>query len=95
MGGAGPFVRELRGRLGVSMRELARRLGWEAGHLSRCESGKLKLSLDALDRIAVALGLEPAAVAVEAYASIRPRTREGRAGEILAELLLELRKASG
>jgi hypothetical protein len=34
-------------------------------------------------------------VAVEAYASIRPRTREGRAGEILAELLLELRKASG
>lgn len=45
--------------LGVSQRELARRLGWGAGRLSEVISGKRALTLNMVRELAPVLGIDP------------------------------------
>ena len=46
-----------RAALGISQKELARRVGTSHSAISRLESGRHKASLDTLQRVATALGL--------------------------------------
>ncbi len=51
------YLREQRVRRGLSLREAARRAQIDPAHLSRVERGQATLSVDALGRLAKALGL--------------------------------------
>lgn len=59
---SGGALRELRESLGISLRELAQRLSWDRGILSKYENNRLGLSLSRIDDIAGALGLRPEVV---------------------------------
>ena len=52
-----PPLREVRRANGKGLREVARATDIDPGHLSRVERGSASLSLDALHRVAVELGL--------------------------------------
>jgi transcriptional regulator with XRE-family HTH domain len=54
----GPVVKKRREALGLSQRELARRLGVKASHVGYLETGRRRPSLSLLNRIAGVLGLE-------------------------------------
>jgi transcriptional regulator with XRE-family HTH domain len=51
----GERIRRRRQELGLTLRELAERIGMTAGYLSRVENQQVTPSLDALQAIAVAL----------------------------------------
>jgi len=55
----GIVLRDARTRLGLGVRELARRADVPASTVSRVESGKLKPSPAVLARLAAALGMAP------------------------------------
>ncbi len=50
-------LRELRGRLGLTLEDVASRAGIDVSTLSRLESGKRRLALDHLPRLAAALSV--------------------------------------
>ena len=50
-------LRELRGRLGLTLEDVASRAGIDVSTLSRLESGKRRLALDHLPRLATALSV--------------------------------------
>ena len=50
-------LRELRGRLGLTLEDVATRAGIDVSTLSRLESGKRRLALDHLPRLAAALSI--------------------------------------
>ena len=50
-------LRELRGRLGLTLEDVATRAGIDVSTLSRLESGKRRLALDHLPRLAAALSV--------------------------------------
>lgn len=50
-------LRELRGRLGMTLEDVASRAGVDVSTLSRLESGKRRLALDHLPRLAAALSV--------------------------------------
>jgi transcriptional regulator with XRE-family HTH domain len=54
---AQPTLKDLRLKRGLSVRELGRRTGIDPTHLSRVERGRAHLSVDALARVAQALGM--------------------------------------
>ncbi len=54
----GPVVKKRREALGLSQRELARRLGVKASHVGYLETGRRRPSLPLLNRIGGVLGLE-------------------------------------
>ena len=56
--GLGPAVRRLRRERGLTLEELAGRVGTSTAHLSRLESGGRQPSLEGLLHIAAALGVE-------------------------------------
>ena len=53
--------------LGLSVREVERRLGFSAGYLSRVLGGKVELRVDHVCRIAQSIGLKPAEVFQAAF----------------------------
>ena len=53
--------------LGLSVREVERRLGFSAGYLSRVLGGKVELRVDHVARIAHSIGLKPAEVFQAAF----------------------------
>ena len=65
---AGETVRELRKSQGVSIRSFADCVGWDRGRQSKYETRRRGISLNVLDNISTALGLDPAAVAVLVFA---------------------------
>lgn len=74
--GLGALLRRLREEAGLSQAGLAGRLGWDKGRLSKYETGSLAVSFKTLDKLALALGLEPAGVAALAFVFASPRLLE-------------------
>ena len=58
----GLAVREQRKRLNVSQEELAMRIGADQAYVSRIEAGQMNVTLDTVEQIADALGIEAAAL---------------------------------
>lgn len=55
----GNQLRKARNRLNVSQRELGKRSGYDAAHISNLESHKKNPSMDGIDRLAAALDIPP------------------------------------
>lgn len=53
---AGPIIRELRQRAGLTLRKLSELIGWDKSRLSRYETNHTALSLSAIGQIANGLG---------------------------------------
>lgn len=58
----GLAVREQRKRLNVSQEELAMRIGADQAYVSRIEAGQMNVTLETLEQIASALGIDVAAL---------------------------------
>ena len=58
----GIAVREHRKRLNVSQEELAMRIGADQAYVSRIEAGQMNVTLETVDQIASALGVDVAAL---------------------------------
>jgi len=54
---AAAAVRAEAARAGITLRELARRLGWTHGYLQRRTSGQVPFRVNELERIAAELGV--------------------------------------
>ncbi|HKQ46806.1 MAG TPA: helix-turn-helix transcriptional regulator [Phycisphaerae bacterium] len=81
--GAGSVLRQLRTKAGLSLDDLAGRLDWDKGRLSKYENDQLGLSLDVIEQIAVALDqrAEPVILRLlqHRYPSLAsPRSKVGR-----------------
>jgi transcriptional regulator with XRE-family HTH domain len=57
--GAGRVITELRGRAGISVAELGRRIGVSRSMMSRYESDERRLTADVIERIAAAIDVRP------------------------------------
>ncbi len=68
-----PPFRAVRKAKGIGLRELARRSGIDAAHLSRVERGEATLSVETLSRVARALDLKDLARLLEPYIQRDPR----------------------
>ena len=64
MNGSGHVLRQMRDEAGVSLRELAEKLDWNQGTLSKYENNQLGLSLEVAEQIADALGCSREELAV-------------------------------
>ncbi len=62
-------IKVRRAELGISQEELARRIGTSASHLSGIEHGRHNTSIDHLQKLAVALDIEPRVL-------VSPRVRQ-------------------
>jgi transcriptional regulator with XRE-family HTH domain len=62
-----PPLRAVRQAQGLTLRQAADRAGIDIGHLSRVERGEASLSIDALARLASALGLRSLAELLDPY----------------------------
>ena len=58
----GSAVREQRKRLSVSQEELAMRIGSDQAYVSRIEAGQMNVTLETVEQIASALGIDAAAL---------------------------------
>jgi transcriptional regulator with XRE-family HTH domain len=67
-------LRELRGRLGLTLEDVASRAGIDVSTLSRLESGKRRLALDHLPRLAAALSVSTDDL-LSAPETVDPRVR--------------------
>jgi transcriptional regulator with XRE-family HTH domain len=88
---SGNVLREARERAGLSLRELADRLGWNQGSLSKYESSQTGLSLEVIEQIAKALGCSAEELALrclrERFASLSRSTVEGKLTNDLIDAL--------
>jgi transcriptional regulator with XRE-family HTH domain len=77
--------------LGLSNREVARRLGMSPSYLSKLLSGSADIRLDHVIRICKAVDMEPAELFGLAYpvAAPRPSLTQGRVREMLQGLVLQ------
>ena len=89
---SGIGLRALRESKGVSLSELARRLDWDKGRLSKYEKGQLGIRSEPVTQIAEKLGLSPAAVAVYLLKSEFPQLADvdTKSGKLVKRLLSSL-----
>ena len=86
--GMGRAIRELRARSGISQTQLAASLGWNKSQLSRYENDRVALSLEAIEKIALALGERPEIVVLHCLKHRYPQLSSQ--GSVVGELLDEL-----
>ena len=86
---AGDTIRALREQAGLSLQELADRVGWDKGRLSKYENNHLALALPALDTIAHGLDLAPAVVVYNCLKHRYPALTlaESERGQLVKELV--------
>jgi transcriptional regulator with XRE-family HTH domain len=89
---AGEAIRSLRLQAGLSLNDLAGRLGWDKGRLSKIENGHLALTLSVIEKIAEALDQSPLSIVVACLRERYPdlASRNSKAGRILDDLTREL-----
>ena len=89
---AGSGIRTMRRQRGMSLRQLATRLGWDKCRLSKYETGRLSLSLPVLDEIAQALHYPPEALVLYCLKHHYPRMclKGSRAETLMERLITEL-----
>jgi transcriptional regulator with XRE-family HTH domain len=94
---SGGILRQAREEAGLSLRELAERLSWNQGTLSKYENGQTGLSLEILEEIADAIGCSREQLAVrclrERYASLA--TSKTEVGKLANSLVQALSKKGG
>ncbi len=93
--GAGAAIRSLRRKKGLSIRELAERLSWDRGRLSRYENDRLALSLNAIQQIAESLGEPPEALVLECLTVVHKDLGSSAIGRTLGAIVSEIRKHRG
>lgn len=86
---AGDAIRALREQAGLSLQELADRVGWDKGRLSKYENNRLALALPAIDTIARGLDLAPAVVVYHCLKHRYPALTlaESERGQLVKELV--------
>ena len=86
---AGDAIRALREQAGLSLQELADRVGWDKSRLSKYENNRLALALPAIDAIAHGLDLAPAAVVYHCLKHRYPALTlaDSESGQLLSQLL--------
>ncbi len=94
---AGEALRSLRQSFGLSLRELADRVGWDKARLSKYENDQLGLSLPVLEEIARALGQRPEVVVLyclkHRYPSLSVEGSE--TGDLLDTLVQQMGDSGG
>ena len=60
----GQAIKQARQKAGVSQEELAMRIEADQAYVSRIEAGQMNITLETLDMISNALGIEPAELLV-------------------------------
>lgn len=93
---AGGAVRALREQAGLSLQELAERVGWDKGRLSKYENNHLGLSLSALDELAAGLGVPSTTLLIDCLKHRYPSLNhpQSRVGRLLDQLTRELDRTS-
>ena len=78
----------------LRVQQLAQRLGWDKGRLSKYENDKLALSMPVIEAIARALEINPAAVVIRCLKVRYPYLAAERSeiGKLLDKLLARLPK---
>lgn len=91
---AGEVVRALRERAGLSLSELADRVGVDKSSLSKYENNQLSVSFSVLERIAGGLGVSPLLVLMKCLKHRYPSLRRpnSKVGALVGELVSELVK---
>lgn len=94
--GVGDVIKELRTQEKLTLDELADRLDWDKSRLSKYENNKLGLSLDAIEKIAVALRLRAEPVILRCLQCRYPALSSPRskAGKLLTEAVEHMLKDS-
>lgn len=87
----GRVLRELRLRNGLSQSDLAAKIGWDKTRISKLETGKLDLTLNAIERIAPALGEHPAVFALACLENEFPELSKTKQGKALDTVLRAVR----
>jgi len=91
---AGEAIRAMRVEQGLSVQQLAERIGWDKGRLSKFENNKLALSLPVIEKIARALEMSPAAIVLRCLKVRYPYLAAERSeiGKLLDKLIARLPK---
>jgi transcriptional regulator with XRE-family HTH domain len=79
--GVGQILRQLRREAGLTIEQVASKLGWDKSRLSRYETNQIGLSNCVLEKIAGAIGLPPAFVVLSCFFTpfeegLSPRVKE-------------------
>jgi len=88
--GVGEVVRGLRQEAELSLEELADRLGWDKGRLSRYETNRRALSLPVIEAIAHALGKAPEYLVLRCLQHRYPKLAGSEEGRLLEKAFDEL-----
>lgn len=82
---AGEVIRQHRRQAGYTLESASARLGWDKARLSRYESNRVQLTLEALESIAELLGLRPELLVLECLIHRYPHlgTSQSRLGSAL------------
>lgn len=90
----GQVLRQIREEAEMSLQELASKLGWDKGRLSKYENNHLNLSSSVIESIAQALGLPPSLLMLRCLQWRFPELRSSRTktGKLVAGLLAELQR---
>ncbi len=85
----GEALREARERLGVGLNELAEKLNWDRGTLSKYETERLSVTMDTVDAIAEALGQRPEVLLLFCFQSRYPnlKLKGSETGRFLEQLV--------
>ena len=94
LNGAGCAIRKLRADAGLSLRELAKRLGWDRGRLSKYETDERALSLPVIEELAEGLDKPPLVVVLRCLEYVYPdlSTPDSKAATLVRRLVAELSK---
>jgi transcriptional regulator with XRE-family HTH domain len=89
---AGGAIRNLRKKAGWSLAQMAERLGWDKGRLSRYENNRVGISRKVVEEIARALGKPPEVVMLYCLQHTYPQlSLDGSdIGRLLRELVSEI-----
>ncbi len=88
--GGGAAIRRLREKVGVGLNELAGKLAWNPGRLSRYETNKIGVSLHAICELGDKLGVPPEQLLLECLKELNPGLSQTAGGKILEKIVAQL-----
>ena len=90
----GRRVRQLRKSMGLTQQQLASRVGMDYKYLGSVERGERNITIDNIQRIAEALGVEPYQLFLFSYEGLKPEEEvvEDRIKDVLERCDLRKRK---
>ena len=94
---SGDAIRGLRMAQGLSLQDVATRIGWDKSRLSKYETNRLDLSIEVIEQIAQALGHPPLFVVLKCLKHRYPElgSRRSKLGRLLDSVVRELSGPSG